>query len=126
MWEQVWQELRDALQLQPRCPDHPEFPCVRTLGQGVVNDIIRVEPVGVLARSHRTNRDDFIEVDRFRVWWDHLINVGTASLTPGGQNNPHLWRSRLIGAILARCLPARVRWDRERPAELRLVADERV
>ena len=104
MWEQVWRELRDVLLLQPGCPDHLEYPCVRTLVQGVVNDIIRVESEGVLVRSHRTNRDDFVEVNLFRVWWDHLQNVGTASLEPGNQNNPHRWRARLVGAILARCL----------------------
>jgi hypothetical protein len=124
MWQQVWQELRDALLLQPRCPDHPEYPCVRTLRQGIVNDIIRVGPDGVLVRSHQTNRDDFIEADRFRVWWDHLQRFGTASLAPNDQNNPNPWRARIVGAILAGCLPARVRWDRERPGELRLVANE--
>src|SRR5690242_4997991 len=120
MWEQVWQELRDALLLQPRCPDHPEYPCVHTLIEQVINDIIRVEPDGVLVRSHRTNRDDFIEVDRFRVWWDHLQKAGTVSLTPGEENNPHPWRARLVGAIFARCLPARVCWDQDQPEELSL------
>ena len=126
MWEQVWQELRDSLRRQPACTDHPEYPCVRTLEQGIVNDILRVSADGVLVRSHRTNRDDFIDVGRFRLWWDQLQTVGTASLTPGDHNNPHRWRSALVGAIFARCLPERVRWDRERPDELRLVAHVRV
>jgi hypothetical protein len=41
-WEETWLELREQLERQPACPDHPEYPCVRTLDQEVINDIVRV------------------------------------------------------------------------------------
>lgn len=108
LWEQVWVELQDSLKRQPCCPDHPEYPCVRTLAQGVINDIIEVGEKGILVRSHRTDRDDFIDVECCHAWWDHLQSFGNASLEPGDSNNPHPWRSRLVGAIWAYCLPTRI------------------
>src|SRR5947209_817160 len=104
-WAEVWLELREALLRQPPRDSHSGKPCVRTLGNHVANDIIRVGENGIVVRSERTNRNDFIEARRFRVWWDHLQESGSASLIPGGENNPHRWRSRLVGAIWARCLP---------------------
>ena len=53
LWEEIWLELREALMNQPPCPNHPEYPCVRTLGQKVINDIVRVVIDGIVVRSHR-------------------------------------------------------------------------
>lgn len=108
-WPVVWQELQDNLAKQPRCPQHPDYPYVSTLVQQVTNDIVKVGTDGILVRSHRTSREDFIEVSRFEAWWNHLVTRGSASLYPGDQNNPHPWRSRLVGVIMAQCLPDKIR-----------------
>jgi len=121
VWEEAWLALREALTRQSRCQEHPDHPCVRTLVQEVVNDIIRVGPDGIVVRSHRTSREDPIEASRFRVWWEQLQREGFASLIPGGDNNPHRWRSRVVGAIWARCLPRQIEWDEARPNEIRLI-----
>jgi hypothetical protein len=126
LWEEVWLELREALVRQPPRNANSRHPCVLTLGHEVANDIIRVGEDGIVVRSERTGRDDFIEARRIQVWWDHLQAEGSASLIPGGANNPHPWRSRLVGAIWARCLPHRVEWDRARPNELRLIGHEAI
>ena len=68
-----------------------------------------------------TNHDDFIEEERFRTWWEHLRREGTACLTPDRAGNPHPWRSRIVGAILARCLSNRIRWDRAGSGLLHLI-----
>jgi hypothetical protein len=120
-WEVVWQELREALLAQPARDGGIGLPCVHTLGLEVANDIVRVGEDGVLVRSERTGRDDFIEARRFQAWWDHLKAEGMASLIPGEEGNPHRWRSRLVGAIWARCLPGRVEWDPALPNDLRLI-----
>ena len=98
-WEELWLELREALLRQPPRDASSETPCVLTLGHDVANDILRVGEDGIVVRSERTGRADFIEARRFRVWWDHLQVCGSASLMPGDANNPHRWRSRLVGAI---------------------------
>ena len=108
-WPAVWQELRDNLAHQPPCPEHPEYPCVRTLAQGLINDIINVGENGIIVRSHRTLREDYIEASRFQTWWNHLVSKGSARLAPGAPNNPHRWRSRIVGAIMGTCLPNRIR-----------------
>ena len=119
VWEQVWGELRGALSVQPRCPEHPQFPCIRTLGQGAVNDIVRVDQDGVRVRSHRTGNEDVIPMSSFRAWWGHLQQHGTAALDPNDPNCPRSDRAVLVGAILARCLPSRI--ERE-GGQIRLVA----
>lgn len=125
LWEKVWDELCDGLENQPFCPKHPEYQCVRTLVKHVINDIIRVGIDGVVVRSHEPDKgdikEDFIEAKRFRVWWDHLQRHGSASLIPGEANNPHPWRSRVVGAIFALCLPEWVRWDAANKNEIQLV-----
>jgi len=108
-WQAVWQELRDNLAKQPPCPHHAEYPHVSTLSQRVGNDIVEVGGKGILVRSHRTHREDFIEMSRFESWWNHLVVRKSASLYPGHPNNPHPWRSRIVGAIMATCLPERIR-----------------
>jgi transcriptional regulator with XRE-family HTH domain len=108
LWNRIWDELQLGLRSQPPCPIHSEYPCIRTLGQEIVNDILEVTNEGVLVRSHRTNKDDVIPVKRFRKWWDHLVEYGDASLEPGDSNNPDPWRSRVVGAIWAWCLPKRI------------------
>jgi hypothetical protein len=118
-WEQVWSELSDALSDQPRCPDHPQFPCIQTLGQGAVNDILRVDQDGVRVRSHRTGNEDMIPVSSFQAWWAHLQQHGTAALDPNDPNCPRSDRAVLVGAILARCLPNRVKQD---GGQIRLLA----
>lgn len=110
-WDEVWAELRDNLSCQPWCPQHPEFPCVRTLGQGaVVNDILRVDPHGIQVRSHRTSNPDVIPASSFRAWWDHLQQYETAALDPNDANCPRSDRAVLVGAILACCLRDRVEY----------------
>jgi hypothetical protein len=104
-WEEVWQELQNNLKLQPPCDEHPEYRCIYTLKQDVPNDIMRVGDDGVLIRSHSTMQEDFIKVEVFRTWWEHLRNHRTASLVEGDPNNPERWRSRVVGAIWFRCLP---------------------
>ena len=111
MWEQIWLELRKELAKQPHCEEHPTLPCVRTLIQRVTNDIIEIAETRIRVRSHRTNRIDDLPAERFECWWDYLQKHGSASLKPGDPNNPHRWRSRVVGAILAACLPKRVRFN---------------
>ena len=107
-WEQVWAELHAELKSQPRCPEHPDLPCVRTLEQNSINDILRVDQDGLLVRSHRTGNDDVIPASSFRAWWSHLQQHGAAALDPNHPNCPRSDRARLVGAILARCLPHRI------------------
>ena len=117
-WPSIWNTLRrNLLNLSP-CPQHPKYPHVRTLTQGVINDIISVEGNGIRVRSHRTCYVDYIEEKRFKVWWDHLITHGSASLSPGNKNNPHPWRSRIVGAIFVECLPDKIRVDISHTIEL--------
>jgi hypothetical protein len=108
-WETIWNELRGALAAQSPCPQHPKYPQVRTVVQGVINDLLSIDEQGILVRSHRTQHEDFIEARRFAVWWDHLTAHGSASLHPGDPNNPHRWRSRIVGAMLLTGLPNRLR-----------------
>jgi hypothetical protein len=117
-WEVVWKELREALTKQPRCTEHPKYPSVRTLGQQVINDIIDVDASEVVVRSHKTMKEDHIEAERFRIWWEHLQHHGTASLVPDDKNNPHPWRSRVVGAFWVRCLPMRVHHKSSREIQL--------
>jgi hypothetical protein len=108
-WAIIWQELRCNLSKQPVCPQHTDYPHIRTLAQKVINDVLSVSEQGIVVRSHRTRHNDFIEEERLKVWWEHLTTVGSASLKPGSENNPHPWRSRIVGAIIATCLSSRIR-----------------
>jgi len=108
-WTTVWSELRKNLLNQPTCPIHSNYPCVRTLAQGVINDVIHVGKDEIIVRSHRTMRRDSIGRRRFRTWWQYLEENGFVSLKSGAQDNPHPWRSRLVGAIMATCLPLRIK-----------------
>ena len=109
-WTEIWKELRRNIASQPRCPEHPEHPCVHTLLLGVTNDILAVREAGLLVRSHRTMNQDFIPARRIERWWRHLIAHGTASIQAGDPNNPRRWRARLVGAVLAAGLPGHVRY----------------
>ncbi|MBI5316863.1 MAG: helix-turn-helix domain-containing protein [Nitrospirae bacterium] len=104
-WSTVWPKFLQNLLNQPRCPRHPDCPHVKSMVQGVINDVLSVGADGIRVRSHRTNNVDEIPEERFKVWWKHLSRNGSASLVPGGPNNPHPWRSRIVGAILATALP---------------------
>jgi hypothetical protein len=104
-WDEIWSELRIALSEQPRCDTHPDLPCVRTLVQHEVNDILRVDSDGVQVRSHRTGNVDVIPAAALKAWWNHLQEHGTAALSTKDPNCPRTNRSVLTGAILARCLP---------------------
>ncbi|MBS0266899.1 MAG: HNH endonuclease [Planctomycetes bacterium] len=108
LWDQVWAELRCELSHQPRCIEHPEFPCIGTLGQGAVNDILQVDQDGIRVRSHRTNNEDVITPSSFRAWWVHLQKFGTATLDPNDPNCPRSDRAVLVGAIFAVCLRNRI------------------
>jgi len=119
-WPEMWQELQTKLRKLPPCPEHHQYPCVRTLAQGVVNDIVDVSSKGVKVRSHRTEATDSIKKSIFERWWNHLVAEGSASLRPGDSNNPDAYRSRIVGAILAACLPDKIRVDDDN-ATIRLV-----
>ena len=108
-WPIVWQELRDNLARQPACPQHPEYGHVKTLSRGVINDVLEVCSDGIRVRSHRTGREDFIEVSHFRSWWEHMVANGSASLYPGSGNTPPSRRARTVSAIIATCLPNRIK-----------------
>jgi hypothetical protein len=104
LWQQVWAELRQALAGQPPCAEHG-VPCVCTLAQEVVNDIILIEEARVRVRSHRTGNEDDLPVATFRTWWNHLQLHGAANINPNHPNTPFTDRAVLVGAIYARCLP---------------------
>jgi len=108
IFEELCQRLQDELRNLPRCEEHPDYPCVRTLVQGIVNDIISIGPEGVQVRSHDNGVIDPITANTFRRWYDHLCANGSASLVPGDPNNPDADRSRIVGAILAACFPDRI------------------
>lgn len=108
-WSEIWQELRRNSLNLPRCSEHPEYPYFQTLVQGVPNDIVNVSEAGFLVRSHRTMNEDFIEAARFEKWWLHLVAHGSASIDVRNRNNPHRWRARAVGAMLAAGLPRHVR-----------------
>lgn len=108
-WTTVWQELLDNLSRQPRCPEHSEYPYVKTLYKRWINDIVEVRKDGILVRSHESDNEDFIKSSIFKAWWNHLITNKTASLKPDHPNNPHSDRSRIVGAIMATCLSDKIR-----------------
>lgn len=117
-WPAVWQELRDNLAKQPPCPDHPEYSHVRTLARREINDVVKADENGIVVRSHQTLNEDFIEASRFEMWWNHLVVNRSASLYSGRPNNPHPWRARIVGAIMATCLPDRIRMVNSNTIEL--------
>jgi hypothetical protein len=119
-WLEVWYELLRNLRNQPTCKVHPIFPCVKTLSQGIVNDIVEVSQTGIIVKSHRTGKEDSIKSNQFETWWLHLLEKGSASLKPGHENNPHADRSRLVGAILVSCLPVRIKKDKDDPSTILL------
>jgi hypothetical protein len=86
-----------------------------------INDVIDVSREGITVRSHRTKRDDFIGVSIFETWWEHLIEKGSASLRPGHSNNPHRYRSRIVGAIMAAGLSGQIGQDKHDDSVVRLV-----
>jgi hypothetical protein len=106
-FEEFYEKLQTGLRNQPKCPDHPEYPCVRTLIQEVPNDIIKIESEGITVRSYRTENNDIISKEVFRDWYTWLFEERrTASLNPDdNQNNPNRDRSRIVGAIIAKCFP---------------------
>ncbi|MEK6633758.1 MAG: helix-turn-helix transcriptional regulator [Nitrospirota bacterium] len=110
-WPTIWSKIRENLRNEPRCPRHSNCPHVKSMVQGVINDILSIETTEIVVRSHRTNNVDTIPEERFKTWWEHLKMHGSASLTPGGKNNPHPWRSRIVGAILASALPEEIEAD---------------
>lgn len=111
IWQAIWQELRDNIAEQPLCPEHHDYVHVRTLSRAVINDIIKLQENGILIRSHesRRNKKRFIKYSQFKKWWDYLVSNRFASLVPGHQNNPDASHSRIVGAIMATCLPNRIR-----------------
>lgn len=107
-WPTIWNKFLGNLANERRCPRHPEFPHVKSMVQGVINDVMKIDITGILVRSHRTNNADFIPQGRFKAWWEHLVQHGSASLVPGGVNNPDPWRSRIVGAIMSTALPEEI------------------
>ena len=117
-WPAIWREMRERLVAQPRCPQHPAYPHVRTISQGVVNDLVEIRRQGIRVGSHRTGHEDFIGANRFQDWWKHLIGRGSASLHPGDENNPQPWRSAIVGSILLAGLPEHLRFVQDDTIEL--------
>jgi hypothetical protein len=107
-FEDAWRRLQRALKRCPRCPEHRKYPCVSTLAQGAVNDIIDVSSEGVEARAHSTDRKRLIRASTFKRWYNHLCEQGSASLVPGHRNNPAGEHSCLVGAIIAACFPGKI------------------
>lgn len=99
-WPKIWQELGDNLAQQSY---------VRTLSQRVINEIVRVNEDAITVRSEKTFNRRTIKARAFKVWWNHLVANGSASLSPGDPNNPDASDSRVVGAIMAACLPDRVK-----------------
>jgi hypothetical protein len=95
-----------AATARPRLPRHS---LARPARQGVINDLMTIDAGGILVRSHRPGREDFIDAARFEIWWEHLVARGSASLYPGDENNPHRWLSSVVGAILLAGPPNRLR-----------------
>lgn len=120
-WSDVWRELRNNMRSQPPCPEHPEYPHVRTLHLGVINDIVEVAEHTLRVRSHRSRNEDTIEARTMETWWDHLLANGSASTDPDSANCPHIWRARVVGAILATCLPSRIEVDPNDKSTIRLL-----
>jgi hypothetical protein len=115
-----WEELQQALRNQPSRHGENGPPSVYTLGRQVPNDIIGITPAGIVVRSDRTDNPDPIGVEVFQAWWEHLQVHGRASVVPENPNCPHPYRSRVVGAIWAQCLPQRIEWD-EAHNEIRLI-----
>lgn len=118
-WPKIWKQLRANLASRPHCPEHPEFPHVRTLVRGVINDVIAIEQDGLRVRSHRSENEDFIEAERFRRWWQHLCQKGYASIKTGHPTNPDPWRSSVVGAIFVQALSGYVK--QAGPSEIKKV-----
>ncbi len=115
-FEMVWAELRAALSRQPRCPEHPEYPCVRTLKGQVANDVLNISAGKIDLHSHRKGSQEkrTIEMSCFRTWWEYLVKNGTASLDPDDRiNTPHRRNPKIVGAIWAHCLPERIEYISE-------------
>lgn len=102
-FEEVWTELRTALKGQRRCREHPEFPCVHTLGQDVPNDVVKVDGSEVVVRSHRTLKQRPISRNRFEKTWKDLGEHGAVPVASG--NN-----GCVVSAIWVQCLPNLVEW----------------
>lgn len=120
-WAEIWRELRENLKSQRRCPTHPDYPCVKTLSRGKVNDVPEVNEKGIRLRSDKTGKEDFIRARQFEAWWHYLVDHGYASLDPESSNCPDADRSRIVGAILVTCLPSRIKRDNKDRAVIRLV-----
>ena len=120
-WGRVWSTLRSNLAAQPLCKQHPAYPCVATLARRQTNDILAIDENAITVRSHLTGKSDRIAASVFRRWWRHLKARKVASLQPGEPGNPDADRSRLVGAILVRCLPANVDQDPGNANLIRLV-----
>lgn len=121
-WPVIWAKFQDNLRNEPKCRRHPDYPHVKSMVQGVINDILQIETNSITIRSHRTNNVDLIPEDRFKTWWDHLQVHGSASLIPGDKNNPHPWRSRIVGAILASALANEIEVEDSNSISLKDVA----
>ena len=122
-WSGLWIELQRNLQKQPRCPQHPHYPCVKTLAPGMINDIVEVSADQIKVRSYRTGKDDYIESSEFEDWWNHLTKYSHASLAPGHSDNPHPYHARIVGAITVSCLPHLIKRDDNDKSVIRLTGN---
>ena len=104
-WDTVWKELRENLQNEEECEHHPGCPMVESLFIKTPNDIIRITEDEIVVRSHSAMREDTITKRQFKRWWDYLNENGGASINSSSIRYPGGSRSKLIGAILAKCLP---------------------
>jgi hypothetical protein len=94
---------------EPLFSNESKYPQVTSFTWATSSHSVPASDHPVIERSHKTLNNDRIETARFKIWWDYLVAHGSASLNPGGSNNPHPWRARIVGAIMATCLPGIVR-----------------
>src|SRR5262249_14422178 len=108
-FDDVWRIIRERLDHQPFCQQHPEHRCIATLVEdGYISDILSVDERVIVLQSHhpKANGPRRITVDCFKKWWDHLLKHKTASVAPGmpGEpnrrhpNNPARQNSCIVGA----------------------------
>ena len=107
-WNATWELLRSNLWTLPPCPEHPNHPHVRTLSQGVINDIINVTEHEIIVHSHRSENEDQIPAAHFKAWWNHLSTGKPATTDTSDPNCPEPYRSSVTAAIFVQALPGKI------------------
>jgi len=53
-WKKMWSILQECLKTQPKYPEHPEYPHIKTISKKKINDVIEVKQDFIVLRSHLT------------------------------------------------------------------------